>query len=325
MKKQICYLLISVFFNFYACEKTEEVIDGEKPTDELFVAGYLPHYGMSEYDLQTITNIDRVYYFSVTPDANGDYFFEDKHIRNLQKIKNVIAGTTTEVFLVIGGWYESETIFPMASDPKKMEAYTDSVVQLCIDYALDGIDLDWEAYPSSVPVRDYTELVNVLGRKLSENNLKFTVAVAPSHANLAAQFINKVDQINLMSYGILDEHGQQVQQNMLQGWLDDFENAGVPRSKLIVGVPFYAKRPYDANDDSHRSISYLSIVNQSVPEYNENSFGKYAYNGRGLLTQKTILLRSEGYHGIMAWELTQDCAYELNYSLLNNIVTAAKK
>lgn len=307
-----------------ACKKNETEIPEPEPDPELFVAGYLPWYGMDDYPLETLFNIDRVYYFSVAPDANGEYMMEDRHSENIQEIKSIISGSETELFLVIGGWYESLTIFPMAADENKMEAYTDSIVRFCLENDLDGVDLDWEAYPTSVPRDDYWQLVQVLSDKLRASQLQFTVAVAPSHADLAAQFKQKADQINLMSYGVLDEQGNQVSMDMLQEWLTDFEVAGVPRSKLIVGVPFYAKRKYDPADQSARSITYASIVAQTQPDYNDNKFGKYAYNGRGMMQTKTRFLRKGQYYGIMAWELSQDCDYNSNLSLLKTIVESSK-
>lgn len=110
----------------------------------------------------------------------------------------------------------------------------------------------------------------------------------------------------------------------LQGWLSKFEAAGVPRSKLIVGVPFYGKRPYSANDNSSRAITYSYIVQQSSPAYDFNKFGKYSYNGRSILHAKTKYLRDYGYFGIMSWELSQDVEYNSKYSLLKSIIEAAK-
>ena len=249
---------------------------------------------------------------------------EEKHETNIQDLNQLIAGTSCELFLVVGGWYESETIFPMAKNPAKREAYTDALVQFCTVNKLAGVDLDWEAYPSSVPESDYLALVQLMSEKLKENNLKFTIAVAASHHSLSAKFKSYADQINIMSYGVLDAQGNQVPMEMLKGWLQDFEAAGVPRAKLIVGVPFYGKRPYDANNSSARAITYSSIVNQSKPGYNSNKYGEYAFNGRGLLQTKTQYLRDMGYFGVMSWELSQDVPFGSEYSLLNSIISSAK-
>ncbi len=322
--KHFIFNVVALSLILIACDKTEIEQPPFTEYPEIFVAGYLPWYGFVNFDFDALKHIDRVYYFSLAPDANGNYAMEDKHLQYIQQLKNEISDSETELFVVVGGWYESETIFTMAKDAIKTQTYVDSIVQFCVENKLDGIDLDWEAYPCAVPEVDYLNLIDLFSIKLHANNLKFTVAVAASHYNLSAQIKDKVDQINIMSYGILDQNGNQVPMSMLKGWLDNFSITGIPGSKLIVGVPFYAKRPYDASDDSPRAITYSYIVKQSWPENTENKYGKYAYNGRALIQTKTNYLRQNGYFGIMAWELSQDTDYDSAYSLLRNIVEQAK-
>lgn len=321
LKYFIGFIVVLVFA---ACETTGYEVEPIETKSELFVAGYLPWYGYNNFDFDALEYIDRLYYFSIAPTPEGAFVMEEKHKTYIEDLKLLTEGTNCELFLVIGGWYESETIFPMAANAKKREAYTDSVVQFCLDNRLTGVDLDWEAYPTKVPEGDYLALVQTMSEKLKENELKFTVAVAASQQNLSAKFKNYADQINIMSYGVLDEQGKQVPMNMLKGWLQNFEAAGVPRSKLIVGVPFYGKRPYNANDNSARAITYASIVANSSPDYSTNTHGKYAFNGRGLMQTKTAYLREMGYFGVMSWELSQDVAYNSEYSLLQSIVSTAK-
>lgn len=198
----------------------------------------------------------------------------DVHQANIQLLNTKITGTKTELFIVVGGWYESETIFPMAENAEKRETYANNLVEFCINNKLAGVDLDWEAYPNEVPTDDYIALVNLLSEKLHNNNLKFTVAVAASHYNISVNFKNQVDQLNIMSYGVLYANGNQVDMELLKNWLSNFDKAGIPRSKLIVGVPFYGKRPYDANDNSARALTYSYIVKNMSPDYNDNTYGK---------------------------------------------------
>lgn len=329
----ILYLFIVLSVLFSSCDKSEiELIDDQpeeqKPPivdgPELFVAGYLPHYGINRFDLEAINHLDRIYYFSVAPDTLGNFEMEDLHSENIKTLKNKVKGTQTELFIVIGGWYESETIFAMAANESKRTAYADSLVQFCIENDLDGIDLDWESYPRAVPEADYVALVNVLSDKLHANNLLFTIAVAASHVQLSAKFKDKADQINIMSYGVLDDNGNQVPMSMLNTWLNKFDQAGIPRSKLIVGVPFYGKRPYNANDSSSRAVTYSYIVEKSSPAYDDNKYGQYSYNGRSLMHSKTKYLRENSYYGIMSWELSQDVEYNSRYSLLKSIIEVAK-
>jgi len=323
-KKKILVLITSVLF-FSACKKEEIPASLPEIGDEvLLVAGYLPHYGFQRFDFTSLKYLDRLYYFSVAPDTNGYFEMPEVHVKNINQLKTNLKGLTTELFLVVGGWYESETIFPMAADERKRKLYIENIVGFCIDNKLDGVDLDWEAYPNKVPENDYVALVNELSSELRKYDLKFTVAVAASHHNISQKFYNKVDQLNIMSYGVLDPEGNQVPMEMLQGWLQTFDKVGVPRSKMIVGVPFYGKRPIKSGDTSPRAILYSSIVKSSKPDYNENRFGNYSFNGRGLMQTKTNYLKEYGYAGIMAWELSQDVEYDSEYSLLKTIVNTAK-
>lgn len=323
-RNKITFLLITILALLSACDKTEIEESAVDESPEIFVAGYLPWYGFERFNLETLRHLDRLYYFSVAPDTLGNYSMPNTQKEQIEILQERTKNTSTELFVVIGGWYESETIFAMAKSAEKREAYVNALIQFCVANTIDGVDLDWEAYPTAVPEADYVALVDLLSTKLREKDLKFTVAVAASHYNLAAKFKNKVDQLNVMSYGVLDQNGNQVPMSMLKGWLENFDTAGVPRNKLIVGVPFYGKRPYDANDSSPRAIIYSSIVKQSYPEETTNKFGKYGFNGINWIETKTKYLRNNGYHGIMSWELSQDVDYSSPYCLLKSMVEAAK-
>ena len=318
------YPFVIILFLF-SCSKDEiPQIETEPEAGELFVAGYLPYYGMERVDFKMFRNLDRLYYFSISPDTLGNYRMPENHQQNIDLLNSELSGSNTELFIVIGGWYESETIFPMASSQSKREEYVSSLINFCLANNIDGVDLDWEAYPTAVPQANYLALINLLSIELKKNDLKFTVAVAASHYNLSALFIDKVDQLNIMSYGILDDNGNQVTMTQLTGWLQKYDEVQIPRSKMIVGVPFYGKRPYVSGDSSARAILYSYIVDKSSPTKFVNKYGNYGYNGRALMETKTEYLRKFSYYGIMAWELSQDVQYSSDYSLLKSIVNAAK-
>jgi chitinase len=321
----IAFFIIVAQLLFNSCSK-KEITDSQNniEKEELFVAGYLPYYGMERFDFNMLEHIDRLYYFSIAPDTLGNYILPDIHQQNISLLNNKLSTLNTELFIVIGGWYESETIFPMAENSTKRELYVNKLVDFCISNNIDGVDLDWEAYPTSVPQSDYLALVEILSVELKKHNLLFTVAVAASHYSFSALIVDKVDQLNIMSYGILDDNGDQVTMTQLTGWLKNYDDAQIPRSKLIVGVPFYGKRPFISGDTSPRAILYSSIVNNASPGSFVNKYKNYGFNGRELMRTKTNYLRQYSYFGIMSWELTQDVPYSSDYSLLKSIVNTAK-
>lgn len=315
-KVNVVFLLILLLA--WACTKEDiEYID-----NDLIIAAYLPYWGMDRADMNSLQYLDIVYYFSLAPDAEGLFMIPDGTIANLNTIKSHISNETL-LFIVLGGWYESETIFPMFADPVKRGDYVSQLVQFCIEHGIDGVDLDWEDYPIVVPSQDRSILTTMMSDSLRAHGLLFSVAMAPYEVNFSAGIHPIVDYINVMSYGFLDENGNQVPLYMFEDYTYEHIFAGIPREKLIMGVPFYAKRPYIEGDLSPRTYNYAKIVAMSHPAPDVNSYGPYSFNGRSLIKSKTSFLIRNEVGGIMAWELSQDVPLSSPYSLFDAILDVA--
>jgi hypothetical protein len=93
-----------------------------------------------------------------------------------------------------------------------------------------------------------------------------------------------------------------------------WENQGVEKERLTLGVPFYG---YDfSNPDKTIALTYNQIVNLDPENANNDVSGNIYYNGMPTIRAKTELALDE-LSGIMIWELGQDHFSE--YSLLNVI------
>ena len=317
------WLIIISLLSFSCSKQADDEPKPLEPTNhKLIIAGYIPYYSFHRFDLNCWNVLQRIYYFSLWPDAEGNFQFFDRDIENLNTLKAHIEDEQCELFIVIGGMYESETIHAMAASKTKRTAYIQQLVDFCLGHEITGIDLDWEGYPYPVDQDDFRDLVNEMSLAFRQNNLLFTVALEVSHTDLAYQIKHQVDQINLMSYGILDANGNQATLLQMAQWLDSYKQNGFPSNQLIVGVPFFAWRPYAEGVDSPRALTYRSIVEKSTPSAHSNKYGVYSYNGPDLMRNKVDFLKKQGYHGIMAWELTQDMPFSSPYSLLAAIQTS---
>ena len=119
----------------------------------------------------------------------------------------------------------------------------------------DGIDLDWE-YPQPADAENFLALLTEFRRQMDalRPGLRLTIAVGPSPrmypgVDMAA-ISPLVDQIGIMNYdyngpwnkttGFLaplyasEDHGGSVEHSILA-----YKAAGVPASKLLMGIPFY--------------------------------------------------------------------------------------
>jgi GH18 family chitinase len=195
------------------------------------------------------------------------------------------------------------------------------VVRFCKANDLQGVDLDWEDYPSEVNKEDFQKLIEEFSQALHSKGLGFTIALGVSEKKIemAVNALPYVDEINVMSYGKFDETGNQASMALFQNWLLNYAKALVPKEKLIVGVPFYGKRLANNNDNSKMAVSFSEIVTADHPDPSINWFKNYSYNGLQLIEEKTKLLRNGGYRGIMAWELSMDLPIASDSSLLNLI------
>lgn len=318
MKKLSIYAVLVLMLLVFGCTEKEIL----KPGNDLIVAAYLPHWGMDRVDMNSLNKLDILYYFSLAPDENGLFTVPEGMIADLDNIKDNIDSRTL-LFLVLGGWYESATIFPMFADPDKRASYISQLVEFCIDHDIDGVDLDWEDYPIYIPPQDRSILTSEMSASLRANGLLFSIALVPSQVAFSAGVHPLVDYINVMSYGVLDQGGAHAPLSMFEDYVYDHIYAGVPKEKIIMGVPFYAKRPYRAGDTSPRTYPYSTIVDLAHPPAGLNNYGDYSFNGRTLIRRKTAFLIENDIGGIMAWELSQDVLPDSPYSLFSAILDAA--
>lgn len=313
---------LAIIFLIFSCGKEDSVLPEEKPVpvnENFLLAAYLPAYSFSRLDPNALKKLHRIYYFSVAPDNDGNFVYSQADITNLNVLKKHYAGTEKQIYLVIGGWYESETIHAMARSESKRKKYASDIAEFCRQQGLQGVDLDWESYPEKVDDANYSAWVKELYAELKSRGLGFTTAVDVAHTSRSAALIAYVDQLNLMSYGIMDAAGDQASFGQMINWLAAYRDKGIPNEKLIVGVPFYAQRPYEAGNTTARTLTYRTVLTKITPAPNINRYEKYGFNGQTLLQTKTRYLMQNNYYGIMAWEMTQDVPVDSPYSLLRAI------
>ena len=204
------------------------------------------------------------------------------------------------ILVSVGGWLWSDKFSDMALTPASRLIFIDSVEQFIARYHVDGLDIDWE-YPglegSSKNFRpedkeNYTYLLQELRtrfdriEKKEHRHLYITVATGAStefleHTEMA-KVQNYVDTVNLMAYDYYEPGDGKITGNHAPLFTDpadpkhisanqsilDYEKAGVPAAKIVLGVPFYGHVWGQVSSADHG----LFQQGQPVP----NTFANYA-------------------------------------------------
>ncbi|KXN74015.1 glycoside hydrolase family 18 protein, partial [Conidiobolus coronatus NRRL 28638] len=292
-----------------------------------------------------------------------------------QSLKELVAKskpTGTKILISIGGWTGSGYFSPMVANAANRATFIKNTVDFVNEYKLDGVDFDWE-YPgregnegnqvSPQDTANYLIFLKELKAALPSNIL-ITAAVrvqpfdGPGGNPLkdVSQFAPYFDLINIMAYDIngpwgsptgpvggLDfEKGKGTPFSVRQS-TTDWSKAGIPKDKLVVGVPFYGYQLGVSTDMSQSDSQYATITNPNLPSYaykelfsnnilsspleantnngwirkfdkitktpwlfNKNNKIFVAYDDPLSLAYKTDYVRCNGYRGAMLWALNND-------------------
>jgi chitinase len=283
---------------------------------------------------------------------------------------------TLEVLVSVGGWLWSGNFSDMALTKESRSRFIDSVAEFIERYKLDGLDIDWE-YPGMAGAtnhfrpedrRNFTLLLKELRmrfnseqRKLGRTLLLSFAAGSSSdyiaHTELA-RVARYVDTVNLMAYDYYEPGSEKISGNHAPLYTDpadpkgvsadrsvqEFEQAGVPARKVVLGVPFYGHVWGSVAPTDHGLFqpgvpvpnafaNYGNIVSSmighgytrywdaaaSVPYlYSAEKREFVSYEDPQSLALKCAYVRRKGLAGIMFWDYTGDPTG----ALLNTINTA---
>jgi chitinase len=194
---------------------------------------------------------------------------DDKNIAALVGLKQENPSLT--VLVSIGGWLWSGNFSDIALTKESRRVFIQSVAEFVERYKLDGVDIDWE-YPGQIGAgnrfrhvdkQNYTLLLKELRQRFNQEEhrlhrrLYITIATGASSAFLDHTEMGKVqkyvDTINLMAYDYYEPASDPVtghhaplftnpadpKRISADSSIRQYEQAGVPSAKIVLGVPFY--------------------------------------------------------------------------------------
>lgn len=267
-----------------------------------------------------------------------------------------------KVSLSIGGYSWSSNFSAIASNVETRATFTKTALSHLENLGLDGIDIDWEFPKDATDAENYVLMLRELRIALDEYQLKydptddpFLLSVAmpcgPENYNILklSEMSEYVDIFYLMAYDFAGDWDKKTghQSNLFGGSLNvnqavtDFEKAGVPSKKLVMGLPMYGRgfsNTIAKTGSSYRgvpdgswdkgSFDYKDLPRNGATEYLDEEIGaswSYDENTREFITYdspaviqlKCDYIKERQLGGAMFWELSADNTNER--SLLDTV------
>ncbi|GAB3012996.1 glycoside hydrolase family 18 protein [Spirosoma pulveris] len=350
------------------------------------VIGYVTGSGWTkdQIEAQKLTHIN--YAFGV-PDEKGEIApLTAKDGENLAKLTSLRASNKDlKILLSIGGWGGCKYFSDAALNDASRQKFTNSAVAILKKHRLDGIDIDWE-YPDQIgagniyrpadkknftlflkSLRDGLDKQGKLDKRTGANHYLLTAATGGDTAFVNHTELGKaqkfLDYVNIMTYDlyhgndkVTGHHSPLYQsakgdhaRNSSADAVDGHIRAGVPASKIVLGLPFYGRGWSETRDQDnglfqpatgkHYFISYDELMAKYINKegytryWDEEAKAPYLWNptSRTFISYadpesfiyKVAYVKSKKLAGVMFWEYIYDL--QQKSILLNTLVQELNK
>jgi GH18 family chitinase len=288
------------------------------------VVAYVPNWvDLSKFsdsiEYGKITHINIA--FENPKDATGDLSFSKRNEVLIKKARE----NKVKVLISIGGgaasgnkallerYYDLVSATKRADFAAKLGAYVET-------HGFDGLDVDIEGPAIN---QDYGAFIDELAKVLKPKDKLLTCALSKGYGGnkVKDETLKHFDFVNIMAYdgagawnpNAPGQHSSmEFAKNNVKFWLDK----GLPKSKAVLGVPFYGYGFGEAYRKS--SYAYNDILQKYPGAEKVDQIGSTIwYNGIPTIKAKTQYVVDEELGGIMIWSLDNDVKGE--HSLLSAI------
>jgi GH18 family chitinase len=292
------------------------------------VVGYIPDYEYSNFSKIDLSAVTHLNYFSVVASSTGTLGTTSKDGYNFSQMEAVVnaahaASPRVSVSITVDPISAFQTI---ANSSSVTNTFITNILNFCTTYSLDGIDLDYEPGAGTLTTaqkNSWGGFLATLHAQTSADHLTLSEAVQavqPGQMIIPKADISDLDWYYLMTYD-LESYSSAPYSDTLS-YLANWVNYGVPKSQLVVGVPFYGRSgatwgvsqtmTYSAILTAYAAqnggalpgptVDSITLSNNTIPP----SSSTWGFNSISDMQQKAQYILQNGYGGMMIWELGQD-------------------
>lgn len=272
--KMMMAAALGVLVSCGSVKSGEEAIAASR--ESKVVVAYVTSWSEVMPDPQYMTHIN--YAFGhVNESFNGVKIDNEERLRQIVDLRK--QKPELKVLLSIGGW-GSGRFSEMAANDEYRRAFAADCDRVVKEFALDGIDIDWE-YPTSSMANissspDDTENFTLLMQDIraaigNEKELILATVASARYIDFKA-ILPSVDFVNIMAYDMASapKHHSALYPSghsgdiTSDGAVTAHLKAGVPPSKLVMGMPFYGR-----GGDGYPSFQDYNKVGNTDTQYTE--------------------------------------------------------
>ena len=269
---------------------------------------------------------------------------------NLDEVVDAAHANNVKVVISFGGG-EFKITSELMGIEKNRKNLIKNIIAFMKKYNLDGFDCDWEPswIDDKIEMEDINNAItNHYFKFIKEFREALDIEFGKGQKSFSAAILNKnsvwyspskqiahfpkngwwhyLDWVSLMNYDndLGSKHSTFESVFGDQGSVSYWTNFGIPKSKIIIGIPFYGRAGWGEEYLFYRQIIELfpSLKdNVDVIIFDKDKLGQKEYGFNGVSTVKKKVKESQklGLAGLMLWQIAGDVKIGHEKSLLKAI------
>ncbi len=296
------FLLLSLFL--YACPKAH---------CQTMVVAYLPNWiDLTPYadsiDYANLSHINMA--FENPINGSGEMSFDNlnapiiarAHEHHVKVLVSIGGGSVSE------NRKQREQYFSLISDANRA-AFVSKIADYVDAHQFDGVDVDLEGPAVN---KDFGAFIHDLAAALKPKNKLLTSALSQGYGGdqVPSSVFDDLNWVNIMAYDATGTWnpkmpGQHSSFDYAKSNVAYWLGRGLPKSKAVLGVPFYGYgfgKAFRNHDYAYSEILSTYPGAEAADQAGETIW----YNGIGTIKAKAKYVVDQGLAGVMIWSLDYD-------------------
>lgn len=322
----LCAILVCL--SFFGC--SHKAVSTPVNPQDFRVTAYIVSDRLDEtFDVSNLDKVtDIILFGNAAYDENGqvnlsdgfdsDVDFLRKHITNQRFYLNILGPSSQSQS---DDW--NEQMYDLAD--RNTSAFESGVLETEIKevlskYNFDGVVFDYEFPLRKKDWKSFDKFIISLDSVLG-NDYKIGMSMVGWNLKQSKDAMDATDFFEVMSYDLWDKDGNHATIDIAKDDIKQFEKKGYDKSKLDLGVPFYA-RPITKDAYWYEYKYYCDDLDENGL-YNDSETGlTFSFNTYDVIKEKTEIALESGMGGMMIWHYSCDTSADNEKSLFDAIDSA---